>query len=279
MEISHMWIFFTLIGAGFNALWTSLSKFRLREVPPYLFTIYLRLLAALYLLPFSILSFYVPLRWTFWLWGLCAAFFEAVGIYVQAVGVKKDFYSTYTLANTSPLFTLFIAFLILPEKINLILVIGAILIVVGGVIFYRLQGKFSVYGLIRAICSAFGGICGKIAISYSSPLFYPPIMFLAATALLLIINPLTREKINKTELKKGLKLIFFLGGFSAVATMAYYTAIDLAPVTRVNPLIRVNLIFGFIMSYFILKEREDLFWKIFGSIFILLGAVCISLSL
>jgi len=273
-----MWILLTLIGACFNALWTSLSKFRLQQISPYSFTIYLRLLAALYLLPFSVLSFHISLGGPFWLWILSAAFFEAVGIYTQAAGIKRDFYSTYTLANTSPLFTLLIAFLILSEKINLILIIGAVLIVIGGVIFYGLQGRFSIYGLTRAICSACSGICGKIAVSYSSPLFYPPLMFLI-TAFLLLVNPFARGKINRSEFRRGMRLVFFLGGFSAIATMAYYTAIDLAPVTRVNPLIRINLIFGFIMSYFILKEREDLSWKIFGSLFILLGAICISLSL
>lgn len=273
-----MWIILIILAASFNALWSSLSKRQLGKLSPFQFTLMFRALTALLLLPVFLYDFKLSTNPIFWMAVLGAGALEVMGIYCQSVGVKKDFYSTYSMSNTAPLFTLFIAPLILPEKINLTLVIGAISMVIGGVVFYRLYPKLSVYGLVRAISLSVSGILAKIAIGYSSGLTYPFITFTIAVWLMVLVSPFRQGHINWNLFKPFTKNLFPLALFSMVATICYYVAVQIAPITKVNPLMRTNLIFGFILSYFLLKERENLKRKIFASTLIVMGGILIAIS-
>ena len=275
-----MWIVLTISAAFFNALWTALSKRELGKLSPYQFTLIFRALTALFLLPAFLYDFKISTNPIFWLAILGAGALEMIGIYAQATGIKRDFYSTYSLANTSPLFTLVIAPQLLPEKVNLILVFGAIFMVSGGIIFYQLNRRFSIYGIIRAVCVALAGVLAKIAIGYSSGLTYPFITFTIGVWLMVLASPFRKqEPINWSLFRPFTKNLLPLAIISAAATLFYYVAVQLAPITRVNPLVRINLIFGFLLSYFMLNERDHLKRKIFASILVLIGTVFISLSL
>lgn len=273
-----MWIFLTIIAAFFNALWTGLSKHQLGKLTPFQFTLMFRAITALILLPPFLIDFKISGSPVFWILVLIAGLVEVVGIYSQSIGVKKDFYATFSLANTAPLFTIFIAPLILPEKINLTLIIGAVLMVFGGFIFYKINPAISIHGVIRALNAAIGGIIAKIAIGYSSGLTYPFITFVIGIWLMVLASPFRREKMNLNLFKPFTKKLFPLALFSAIATLSYYIAVQQAPITRVNPLIRINLFFGFILSYFILHERDHIKRKIIASILLVAGSVLISIS-
>ena len=273
-----MWIILVLIAAFFNALWTAFSKNLLKGLSPFTFTLVFRALTALVLLPVFLYDRKLPSSPVFWLAVTGAAIMEIIGIYAQSAGVKKDFYSTYSLTNTSPFFTLFLAPLILPEKITFILFVGAALMVIGGIIFYRINPGISVYGIIRAVTVAISGILAKIALSYSSGLTYPFIVFIIAICLMSFICPFRKEPLKMARLKLTAKKLLPLAIISAMATLSYYLALQIAPVTRVNPLIRVNLLFGFLLSYFLLNEREYIKRKIFASTLIITAAVLISFS-
>ena len=273
-----MWIILVILAAFFNALWTGLSKNRLQVLSPFMFTLVFRALTALVLLPVFLYDRKLPSSPIFWLAVTGAAISEIIGIYAQSAGVKKDFYSTYSLTNTAPFFTLFLAPLILPEKVTFILFVGAALMVTGGVIFYRINPGISIYGIIRAVTVAISGILAKIALVYSSGLTYPFIVFVIAVCLMSFICPFRRESCKTAWLKLTAKKLLPLALISAVATLCYYLALQIAPVTRVNPLVRINLVFGFLLSYFLLKEREYIKRKIFASILIIAAAILISCS-
>ena len=273
-----MWILLTILAAFFNALWTALSKKQLGKISPYQFTIVFRSLTALVLLPTFLYDFKISTNPIFWATVLGAGILEVLGIHAQSIGVKKDFYSTYSLSNASPIFTLIIAPQILPETVNLSLVFGVIVMVAGGFIFYQMNRKFSIYGIIRAVCVASSSILAKIAIGYSSGLTYPFLAFTFGIWFMILLNPFTHTSITRLELQPFIKRIFPLAFISAIATTSYYVAIQLAPITRVNPLIRVNIVFGFLLSYFLLKERQNVRRKIIAGILIILGAIFISVS-
>ncbi len=267
-----------ILAAFFNALWTALSKRQLGEMSPFQFTLMFRAITALLLLPPFLLDFKLSGSPIFWLAVLGAGTLEVIGIYSQSIGVKKDFYSTFGLANTAPLFTIFIAPIFLPEKITFILVVGAILMVVGGVIFYQIHPHISLHGIMRALSMALGGILAKIAIGYSSGLSYPFITFVIGIWLMVLVSPLKRDHMNWKKLRPFTKKLLPLAIFSALATLLYYIAVEKAPITRVSPLVRINLVFGFLLSYYLLHEREHIKRKIFASILILLGSLLISIS-
>lgn len=273
-----MWIILVIFAAFFNALWTALSKRQLGELSPYQFTLMFRAITALLLLPPFLCDFKLSTNPIFWLAVLGAGALEVIGIYSQSSGVKKDFYSTYSLSNTAPLFTLLFAPLFLPEKINLVLFIGAISMVIGGVIFYQINPRLSIHGIIRAITTAFGGILAKIAIGFSSGLSYPFITFTIGIWFMVLVSPFRQEPIDWNLFRPFTKKLLPLAIYSAMATLLYYLAVELAPITKVNPLIRMNLFFGFILSYYLLHERGNVKRKIFASILIIIGTVLISIS-
>lgn len=274
-----MWIILSILAALFNALWTGFSKNRLKEISPFQFALLFRATTALILLPIFLYDFSFSLNIKFLLIICVAGFIEVFSIYIQSIGVKKDFYSTYSLSNTAPLFTLFLAPIFLPERLNSILIIGSILIVFGGIIFYRLNNRISIYGIIRGVCLSVAGILAKLAMNYTTGLSYPFIIFSIGSIFMLFISPFQKTRIKKEDLKITIAKLLPLAAFSAIATLCYYTALQIAPVTRVNPLIRINLLFGFVLSYFLLKERQDIKRKILASILIMLGAILISMSL
>lgn len=273
-----MWIQLTILAAFFNALWTALSKRQLGEISPFQFTLMFRAITALLLLPPFLFDFKLSSSPIFWLAVLGAGILEVIGIYSQSVGVKKDFYSTFSLANAAPLFTIFIAPIFLPEKITFILFIGAILMVAGGIIFYQIHPSISIHGIMRALSIALGGILAKIAIGYSSGLTYPFITFVIGIWIMVLVSPFKRDHINWKKFKPFTKKLLPLAIFSALATLLYYLAVEVAPITRVNPLIRINLVFGFLLSYYLLHERENVKRKIFASALILIGSLLVAIS-
>jgi uncharacterized membrane protein len=63
--------------------------------------------------------------------------------------------------------------------------------------------------------------------------------------------------------------------FSSIATITYFTSLNMAPMTKVAPLMRFNLLFGFLLSYFMLKEVKDWKGKLIGGGLVLLGGVLV----
>lgn len=275
---NYMWILLTILAAFFNALWTALSKKQLGEISPFQFTLMFRAITTLLLLPPFLIDFKLSSSPVFWLAVLGAGALEVIGIYSQSIGVKKDFYSTFSLANTSPLFIIFIAPIFLPEKITPILVIGALLMISGGVIFYKISPHISIHGIMRALYTAVAAILAKIAIGYSSGFTYPFITFVIGIWLMVLVSPFKRDHINWKKFRPFTKKLLPLAVFSALATLFYYLAVEKAQITRVNPLIRMNLVFGFLLSYYLLHEREHVKRKILASGLILAGSLLVSIS-
>lgn len=273
-----MWIFLTIAAAFCNALWTALSKKELGRITPFQFTLIFRALTAAILFPLFLYDFKIPANHIFWIMVIGAGILEVIGIHAQSIGVKKDFYSTYSLANASPVFTLIIAPYLLPEKVNLTLIVGVIAVVAGGFIFYHIHRRFSVYGTIRAVCVAASTIMAKIAIGYSSGLTYPFLAFSIGAWFMILLTPWQEKPVDRDIFKFSFYRLLPLSCISAIATTGYYVALQLAPITRVNPLIRINIFFGFLLSYFLLKERKNLKRKIIASVLIIIGAILISLS-
>lgn len=272
-----MWFLLTINSAFFNAIWTAFSKYDLQKISPYNFTVGLRIFTALLLFPLMLFFFELPTEPVFWIALIFAGVFEAMGIYAQSEGVKRDFYSTYSMANTAPFFTLIFAYFLIHEQINSFVILGSLSIMSGGIIFFRLKGRFLFCGILRAIGSAGVGVFSKIALQYSTPYVYPPMMFFVA-CFIFYFNPMKDSKEIREVISANRKSLLLLALCSAIATFSYYTAIKLAPVTRVNPLMRINLIFGFIIGFYFLKERNDIIWKLIGSGFIFIGTVFITLS-
>ncbi len=278
--MQHYWILLVLSAAFLNALWVSQSKKVLSGLPPDVFTFMFRGLSALLLLPTFLydVRHHMSFDPVFLAATAMAGFLEVLRITLQSVGVKEDFYGTFSVYNTSPLFTLLLAPAVLSEKINGALIAGVVCIVVGAMTFYRMSRRVSLIGLTCAVCSGVAAVLSKVAIQRSSAYVYCFLAYFIGSSALSVV-PHQYRQFHATEGKK-LQLIKILpiAFYSTLATLFYYLAIGMAPVTKVNALVRTNLIFGFLLSVFFLKEKEDLVFKAVGALFILAGAWCVVLA-
>ncbi|MFQ5810355.1 MAG: EamA family transporter [Armatimonadota bacterium] len=265
------------VSALCNALWTALSQRRVREISAISFAIAFRAWTALLLLPFFIYGFDVPREPLFWAALIGSGVREGAQVVLLSAGVRRDYYAAYSMYNTAPLFIILFAPRLLHESIGPWLVVGAVLIVGGGLTFYRVGG-FSTHGLLCAVLSAIGAILNKMALWHSTWLFFPFLQVVIAVAVLLPwgLRGRRREDLRATCRRPGTLLLMAL--LSSLAAIAYYSALQVTPATRVAPLWRINLLFAFLISYFILRERDDWQYRLVGGGLILVGCVLVSVG-
>ena len=273
-----MWIGMVVVAAFFNALWTALSKPCLEDISPFDFTLLFRSLTALLLFPGFLIFFEIPIDMVFWLATIGMGTLELVRIAVFSSEIREDYYSTYAIYNAAPFFTVFLAPFFLPEHITYILVLGVLAIVGGAWIFYGIR-RVTIGGIFCAFSSSLGGILSKVALTKSNAYFFAFTAFFIGVIIMGVVGYIKRGFILRRPVGKNVRLsILKLAFYSFLATTLYYLAMDMAPVTKVNPLVRLNLLFGFILSYYYLNERE--FWqrKLAGGILVLIGGVLVALS-
>ena len=267
-----IWLFLAVVAGFFNAFWTALSKPILKTVSPREFTLVFRFLTCLLLLPFALCQWAWPLSLKWWTVTMAAGLLEGARIWLLTLGVKKDYYSTYAFYNLSPFFMVLAAPLFLGERITGLLAAGGFLISLGAFLFYRM-GKWSWAGFIGALFSTFSALLSKIALADVSPFFFSfwvfgfGAVFLAPLESRLTIRTGRFGLFRIEKWKKILPIAFW----SFLASVLFYTALKYAPASKINPLFRANLLFGFLLSYYMLNEKRDWKKKALGGVLILLG--------
>ncbi len=272
-----MWIALAITCAFANALWTALAKAVVQDVPPLRMTLILRAMVAVFLLVPSLWLAQFPAHPTFWLIVLAIGLLNGARWVIILHGVKRDYFSTYGMYNTAPLFTLLLAPTLLPERFGLAVWLGIIAIIGGGVVFYR-TSRVSVYGLVGAVLTALVNILCKRGIDYADPLTVLFLMQLSMTAVLAIGQVSSRARqVRLPAWRIEFRRIAPLAAIVTVSALAFMYALSLDTATRVTAVARVNLIFGFLLSYLLLREREDWRWKLGGALLILVGTVAVAM--
>jgi len=191
-------------------------------------------------------------------------------------GFREDYYSTYALRNASPLFTWVLAVIFLQEPINGWVITATLGVVAGSLFFYRSR-SFSRHGLVGAALVGANTIFHKTGIGVSSPYIYPLFSYLFSVGTLGIYSLLhPREKERLTMTIEEWRSILPISVLAFLAAVFGFLAISLAPVTWIAPVARVRLFFGFLLSYFYLKERERWSDKLIGGMLILTSAALIA---
>ncbi|BDU50255.1 EamA family transporter [Haliovirga abyssi] len=272
------WIYLVIGGSFFNALWTSLTKKKSVDLSPIQFTIIFRSLCVLFLFPIFIIKFnmsYITVNFLFF--AIIYSIIEGVRTLFIVKGAEEDYYSTYAFVNTSPIFTLIFTPFLLIEKINLILVFGTVMIIVGGILFYKI-GKFSKWGIIVAILSGIGSVIAKVGVDNSNGIFFSVISFIFLSLLFSTYEIITKSEITLISKIKSSRTVLLPAFFSSIATGLYFISLEYGAVTKISPLMRMNLIFGFVFSIIILKEIQNWKTKFLGGLFILAGGVLVYVS-
>ncbi|SRR5579871_1030172 len=255
-----IWLAMAVAAGFFNAFWTALSKKILEHLSAREFTLVFRIQTCLLLLPFALLQWSWITSWRWWALTVASGVFEGGRIWLLTTGIKKDYYSTYAFYNLTPFFTVLAAPLFLSEPQPPALVAGGALIAMGAFVFHQL-GRWSWPGLVCALFSTVAAVLSKKALVDAPPLFFTFFSFLVGAIVLIPLEKLEpeRHKGKRKMVWKDWKKVFPVAFWSFIASLLFYIALKYAPASKINPLVRANLLFGFLFSYYLLNEKKG--WK------------------
>jgi uncharacterized membrane protein len=194
-----------------------------------------------------------------------------------ARGVKKDYYSTFAFYNLTPFFTVLAAPLLLKEAQSGSLVAGGVLIALGAFFFHRIGG-WSWTGLCGAVFSTAAVIVSKMALETAPPLYFAFLSFAIGALALYPLEALGGSPLRPRVLRRDWREVLRPALWSFIASVLFYIALDHAPASKINPLVRANLLFGFFLSYYMLGERKDWRFKALGGGLIAIGLLFVALS-
>ena len=258
-------------------MWTSLSKPVVQRIPPLRMMMLFRLMqVAVFLIPMLILR-ELPAAPIFWLTIAVIGILHAARWVIILHGVKRDYFSSYGMYNTAPLFTIVLAPAMLPERFGPAVWLGAFFIIAGGMLFYR-TSRLSLYGLAGAVLTALINILSKRALGYVSPIAF--LFFMQGSAALVLVIAyllIGRREAIPPRWGEELRRIAPLALIASFAGICFMEALALDTATRVTAIVRTNLLFGLIFSYVLLREKADWQWKLAGTALILAGTVAVAM--
>jgi len=280
-----MWIPLTLLCAATQATWMALSKLRLQTLGRIQLTVFLRVPIVFLMLPAYLAVRHPTVPRMFWLLLCAVSLLECGRMLSLATGLRKDYYATYALMNTAPLWVLLLAPSVLGERLTLPVLGGAAFVVSGGFVFYR-TGRLIPAGLAAAVIEGLIAVLSKRAMAlcatdvpFSAPVFFMFWMYLLATVLMSATEGV-RAGVGPTltDFRRALKPILPLSAFNVVAMFSYMAALHLAHASRFAILMRCNLVFGFVLSLTLLHEFAAWQWRLVGALLIVAGAALIVLA-
>ena len=289
-----MWVVFALISAFTLATSDALTKKALRDSNEYLVA-WFRFFFSLPLLLILWLS--VPLP------ELDAEFYRAFAIalpleivtiilYIKALRVSPLSLTLPFLALT-PVFLIFISYLIVGEKVSFLGGAGIFLIAVGSYTLNIREIKKGIFEPFRSISREKGSVfmigvaliycftasLGKIAIEHSSPLFFVITYYIALT---ICFAPIAfwmgRKELGVFFRDKQFKKLVLPGVFFAVMAATHMLAMSLTNVAYMISVKRLSLIIGIIYGYFLFKE-ENIKERFLGAVLMLIGFVMVVTAL
>ncbi len=268
-----MWAIYALGSGFFNALWTAWIKAKVQKEGALPFTASVRWGVVILLVPFAI-AHWRPASAYWWTFTLLSGVFESLSMWALAKGARKDYYASYALSNITPLFILFSSHFLLGETISLSLGMGVGLVVVG-ILWLYYRGHWSWWGFLASVIGTFCSLFSKAVIGLADPITHACVSFTMGAVFCTMISVRERPVKEFGRIMGNVWTYRYLAVGSALATWFFYMAMFLAPLNRMSPLVRINLVVGFLLSYFHLKESHDWKGRGFGAILLILGLVLV----
>lgn len=282
------WLFFALITAIALSTADALSKRALKDTDE-LVIVWVR---EGYALPFLVVALYfVPAPY------LDSAFWAATGaliplevlsliLYVKAIKLSP-LSLTIPFMALSPVFIIFIAFVMLGEVPSNGGVAGVVLITVGAYMLNSSASKTGFLGPIRAIIKEKGSLLmiavaliysvtstlGKVAVQHSSPVFFGAFYPFMLTAVL-TVYAISKGKFPLVFKKPA--TFFPIGLCTAVMILSHFVAISMTQVAYMISVKRTSLIFSVLYGKLLFREI-NLRERLLGSLIMLSGVVLIAL--
>lgn len=283
--MDYTWVLLSLIAAFTLATSDALTKKVLISCNEYSVA-WLRLIFSLPLLFVIFLFIPVPeLDKEFYAAFLLALPLEILSIvmYIKALRLSPLSLTLPFLALT-PVFLIFVSYIILGEKVSFWGTVGIIFIASGSYTLNISKIKEGILEPLRAITKEKGSVLmigvaliysltsslGKMAIQHSSPLFFGVTYF---TALTLLFTPIALYKGKEVKVRAVLTVIL-PGIFYSLMVVAHMIAISLAKVAYVISVKRMSLIIGVFYGYLFFKEK-NIRERLVGSLLMVIGFVMV----
>lgn len=292
--MDSLWALLALTAAFTLATSDAFTKKALASHDEYIIA-WLRLVFSLPLLIVSFLFIPVPeLDSDFYAAFLLAVPLEILSIvlYIKALRLSPLSLTLPFLALT-PVFLIFVSYLILGEKVSLWGGMGIFLIALGGYTLNIQKIKAGIGEPLRAITKEKGSIMmigvaliysvtgplGKMAIEHSSPLFFGTTYFIVLT---LLFTPIALYKGRRyyqrpegRKIRREAVLSSFLPGiFYSFMVASHMVAISLANVAYVISVKRISIIIGVLFGYLFFKEK-NIRERLLGATLMFIGFVII----
>src|SRR5258708_28312526 len=103
-----------------------------------------------------------------------------------------------------------------------------------------------------------------MALADSPPLFFALWSFGIGALILIPLEAIRGGKLRPTVMTREWKNVLAPAFWSFIASVLFYVALSHAPASKINPLVRANLLFGFPFSYYLLKEKKGWKYKLLG---------------
>lgn len=285
-----MWVVFALISAFTLATSDALTKKALKDSNEYLVA-WFRFFFSLPLL--LIIWLFVPVP------ELDAEFYKAfallvpletvtIVLYIKALRLSPLSLTLPFLALT-PVFLIFISYLIVGEKVSFRGGAGIFLIAVGSYTLNIREIKKGIFEPFRSIAREKGSIMmigvaviysltasfGKVAIEHSSPLFFAITYFIALTVFFApIAFWMGRNELGVFFRDKQFRKLVLPGVFLAVMAATHMLAMNLTKVAYMISVKRLSLIIGIMYGYFLFRE-ENIKERFLGAVLMLIGFVMV----
>jgi drug/metabolite transporter (DMT)-like permease len=281
------WVILSLISAFTLATSDALTKKVLSRSNEYIVA-WLRLVFSLPLLFVSLL--FIPLP------GLDKYFYIAffvslpleilsIVLYIKALRLSPLSLTLPFLALT-PVFLIFISYVILGEKVSLWGGLGILLIASGSYTLNISKIKEGIFEPLKVITKEKGSLLmigvaliysitsslGKMAIEHSSPLFFGATYF---AAIVLLFTPIALYKGRGKSWGQRLPQALLLPGiFYSLMVVSHMVAMSIAKVAYVISVKRMSLLIGVFYGYLFFKEK-NIRERLFGAILMFIGFLMI----
>jgi len=288
------WFIYALACAFFTASSDALVKLAMRKTDEYA-AIWFRLVFSLPLLFLFMLSYPIPkLDAKFWLAILIMLPLEATACILYFKSVRNyDLSEVTPFLGFTPVFSIFVALLVLGEKPSFLGIFG-IISVFGGAYLLNihtakknilqpikeaLRNKGTRLMLIVAFIYAITSTFGKFALLRSSlhsfPFIYFSFLFIVMTG---ILSYRVKAGLSKIELpKKQVLLYIVLGIVFALAAITHFKAIALTEVSYMISVKRLSLLLSVLYGGLIFKEK-NIHVRLLGASFMVLGTILLSFA-
>lgn len=286
-----MWIVYALLTAFMLATSDALTKRVLSSRDEY-FVAWIRLVFALPLLVASLGFITIPsLDRDFWIATALALPLEIIAIvlYTKALKLSPISLSIPFLALT-PLFLIFISYLILGEKVSLMGGMGILFIAAGSYTINMhkawsspleplkaiLRERGSVMMIVVAFIYSITSSLGKMAIEHSSPVFFGSFYFILVS---ILFTPIAVIKSRKRAVitKKDIIPLLSIGITYSLMIIFHMLAMSLTKVAYMISVKRLSLFFSIFYGYIIFRE-ERIGERTLGSVLMFIGFLLIVFS-